>query len=74
MFFKNQLATITMKEGAPIAKHIQALKALLERFSINGAPCKDEEAKLILMRSLPPSWLPIIAPLRMDTKNRFLHL
>ena len=64
MHLKDRLINLKMKDNASIVKHIHHFSAHLEQLSAAGSPVPDDEAIIMLMRSLPQNYQPFIRSLR----------
>ena len=64
MHLKDRLINLKMQDNANIIKHIHNFRAHLEQLQAAGSPLLDDEAVIMLMRSLPQNYQPFIRSLQ----------
>ncbi|KAL2642500.1 hypothetical protein R1flu_010087 [Riccia fluitans] len=60
MALHSKFSNLRMKEGDSVEKHLDNLHNLMAEMKAAGRPVDEEDAKLKLLNSLPPSYKPLV--------------
>ena len=67
IFLMRKLMSLKLKEGQPIAEHLNDFEGMIARLSVVGLSLDDETRACLLLGSLPNSWNTLVVSLGNST-------